>query len=187
MTTKIRYDYDFLQQFCNENSIVLTKDYSLEKVNRDTIIEAKCLTEGCQDICSKGFRQITITGSYCERHTKENRKEKVKQTNLKNFGVEYNSQSQEFKDKFKKTCLEKYGVEHPSKSQEIKNKKIETSLTNYGVEYPTQNKEVREKTKKTCLEKYGVEHPLQSEEVKNKSKQTCYEKYGVEYVLQKKK
>ena len=36
MTTKIRYDYNFLQQFCKENEIDLTKDYSLEKVNRDT-------------------------------------------------------------------------------------------------------------------------------------------------------
>ena len=65
MTTKIRYDYEFLQQFCKENGIELTKDYSLEKVNRDTIIEAKCLTEGCEEICSKDFRNLVKNGCYC--------------------------------------------------------------------------------------------------------------------------
>jgi hypothetical protein len=39
----VRYDYNYLQQYCKENSIELLKDYSTEKVNRDTIIEAKCL------------------------------------------------------------------------------------------------------------------------------------------------
>lgn len=64
MTTKIRYDYEFLQQFCKENEIDLTKDYSLEKVNRDTIIEAKCLTEGCQDICSKKLQSCVNHGGF---------------------------------------------------------------------------------------------------------------------------
>ena len=68
MTTKIRYNNDFLQQFCKENGIVLTKDYSLEKVTRETIIEAKCLTHGCDDICSKSLRMLCDNGGcYCKK------------------------------------------------------------------------------------------------------------------------
>jgi hypothetical protein len=163
MTTKIRYNNEFLQQFCKENGIELTKDYSLEKVNRETVIEAKCLTEGCHDICSKGFRYITRNSCYCycEKHTAE-----IKQTNTK------------------QTCLNKYGVEHNSQNELIKKKKVETCLKNYGVEHPVQNEGVKHKIKKSCLEKYGVEYSLQSKEMREKSKQTCLEKYGVEYSSQ---
>jgi hypothetical protein len=143
MTTKIRFNHEFLQQFCKENGIELTKDYSLEKVNRDTIIEAKCLTEGCQDICSKKYIQFIKTGSYCKMHTKENRKEKVKQT-----------------------CIEKYGTENPFQSKELKEKIKLTNLKKLGVEYPTQSKKVMEKAKQTCLEKYGVENPNQNKEIR---------------------
>jgi hypothetical protein len=207
MTTKIRYDYEFLQQFCKENGIVLTKDYSLEKVNRDTIIEAKCLTEGCQDICSKKFDQIKIRGCYCKKCIQINRIQKQKQTCLKIYGVENISQLQEIKKQKKETTLKNYGVESPLQSEEIKEKTKNTCMDKYGVENPNQNKEVREKTNKTCLEKYGgfspmcnieiqnkskvtclinygVESPLQSEEIKEKTKNTCMDKYGVKFALQ---
>ena len=32
-TNKIRYNYEFLQDFCKSNNITLLKDYSNEKVN----------------------------------------------------------------------------------------------------------------------------------------------------------
>jgi len=35
MTTKQQYNYEYLQQFCQENSIILSKDYSQEKITRD--------------------------------------------------------------------------------------------------------------------------------------------------------
>ena len=65
MTTKIRYNNDFLQQFCKENGIELTKDYSLEKVNRRFYIEAKCLMKECNNICIKDFRNLVKNGCYC--------------------------------------------------------------------------------------------------------------------------
>ena len=210
MSEKIRYDYEFLQQFCKENMIILTKDYSLEKVNRDTVIEAKCLTDMCDDICSKKFQScVNHGGFFCKKCTKNNSviknkqiffnkygvehpsqssiiKEKTKQTCLDKYGVEYTLQSKELKEKSKQTFLEKYGVEHNSQTQHYKDKCKKTSLDKYGVENPFQNEEVKEKIKKTFLEKYGVECSLQNKEIKEKIKQTCLEKYGVEYPLQNK-
>ena len=40
---KTSYNYDRLKRYCDENSIVLTEDYSKAKINRETIIEANCL------------------------------------------------------------------------------------------------------------------------------------------------
>ena len=43
----VKYNLDLLIKFCNENHITLLKDYSGEKVNRETIIHGKCLREEC--------------------------------------------------------------------------------------------------------------------------------------------
>ena len=64
-STTIRYDYDFLQDFCKENGIELLKDYSLKKVNRRLHIEAKCLNKKCEKICNKDFRNFVKNGCYC--------------------------------------------------------------------------------------------------------------------------
>ena len=72
--TKVRYNYDLLKKYCDENGIDLKKDYSNESINRDTTIEAKCLN--CDDTCSKGFRLFIKVGCYCEKHTKENKQQK---------------------------------------------------------------------------------------------------------------
>jgi hypothetical protein len=42
---KIIYNKDYLNSYCSENNIVLTKLYN--NTNRDTKIEGKCLTENC--------------------------------------------------------------------------------------------------------------------------------------------
>lgn len=68
--TKMRYDYGLLKKYCEENGVTLKKDYSKEKVIRDTIIESKCLN--CDDVCSKGFRLFMNTGCFCKIHTNKN-------------------------------------------------------------------------------------------------------------------
>ena len=55
---KTRYDYNILKQYCDENNIVLTKDYSKEKINRETIIEANCLN--CSGDVIKSYRYFLI-------------------------------------------------------------------------------------------------------------------------------
>jgi hypothetical protein len=101
------------------------------------------------EICSEndnfwtGQKYSTTCSKECKKIIVKN---KVKETNLKKFGFEYASQSQEAKDKYKQTCLK-----------------------HYGVEYPLQSKEIQEKYKQTCLERYGVENPLQTKEVREKA------------------
>lgn len=201
-TKPIRYDYNYLQQHCKENGIYLMEDYSKKKLNRDTIIKASCLTENCNYICEKNFRQIQQTGSYCKICTEKLRQEKIKQTTYTRYKVSHNSQLQEIKNKKKETCFKNHGVENPSHSKEIiakiqettfknhgvkhalQNKEIlekfkNTNLLNLGVEFPTQSEAVREKVKKTNLLNWDVENVSQNEEIKEKKEETCFKNYGV--------
>ena len=180
----VRYDNNYLQKYCKENCIELLKDYSKEKVNRDSIINAKCLMENCNDFCIKNYRQFIKTGSYCKLCAVYKKKERMKNTFQNNYSAENPNQNTEIRQKVKNTCLEKYGVENPFQNEVIKEKIKETNLKKYGVENPNQNTEIRQKTKSTCLEKYGVENPNQNTEIRQKTKNTCLEKYGVDCYLQ---
>jgi len=180
----VRYDYNYLQQYCKENGIELLKDYSTEKVNRNTSIEANCLKYECQEKCIKGFREIVMYGCYCKKHTQENKLEKIKQTTLLKHGVCHNSQLQEVKNKKKETCKKNLGVEFPTQSKAVQEKIKKSNLLNLGVEFPTQSKAVQEKTKNTNLLNLGVEFPTQSKAVQEKIKKSNLLNWGVENVSQ---
>jgi len=181
----INYDYDYLKEYCKQNNITLNKDYSQDKITRETIIYAKCVYENCLEVAKeRNFRQLCKTGCYCKSHTELFRREKTKKTSFEKFGVESALQSKEIRDKGKKTCLEKFGVEYASQSKEIRDKGKKTCMEKYGVEHSSQSQNVKEKFKQTCMEKYGVDTPFQSEEIQEKSKKTCMEKYGVENPFQ---
>jgi very-short-patch-repair endonuclease len=76
----------------------------------------KCGVDGCgnkpkMEHFSKGFRK------YCSNKCKSNApewKQKVKETNIKKFGVENPFQSDIIKNKIKESNITKYGVENPS-------------------------------------------------------------------------
>ncbi len=89
--------------------------------------------------------------------------EKIKQTNLKKYGVEYFSQTNEFNEKVKKTSMWKFGSEHYSKTNEYIEKRNETNLKKYGVENPFQ---LTDMIKSSMYLKYGVTHPSQIESLK---------------------
>ena len=183
MARKIYYNKDLLLEICDRDKCIIEFD-KIEKYNRNIKFNFIC---NCGNEYSKTFRLLYDIGAFCKKCTENTRQEKIKQTCIEKYGVEYPQQSQEVRDKSKQTCFNNYGVEYPSQSQEIKNKKIETCFNNYGVEYPQQSQEVRDKSKQTCFNNYGVEHPQQSQEVRDKSKQTCFNNYGVEYPSQSQK
>jgi hypothetical protein len=83
----------------------------------------------------------------------------MKETNLKNYGVEFASQSEEFKNKVKNTCLNKYGVEYPQQSQEVRNKSKNTCLHKYGVEHPAQNEKIMEIASNKCYKQKKIIFP----------------------------
>ena len=106
----VKYDYKYLTEYCNQYNITLNKDYSKDKVTRETIIEAKCVYENCLENVEKNIRGIIKTGCYCRTHVKLLRIEKVKKTNIKKFGVVYPAQKKEVIEKMKATTFKNFGV-----------------------------------------------------------------------------
>lgn len=77
--------------------------------------------------------------------------QKIKNTNLKKFGVEFPLQQLK-----KENC-------------EIYQKISQTCINKFDVDSPLKNKEVREKIKQTNIQKYGVDNPLKNKEIWKKS------------------
>ena len=85
-------------------------------------------------------------------------KEKIKQTNIEKYNVEYTFQRPDIKEKIKATNLERYGSEITFQSEEIKEKIKATNLERYNTEYALQNPKIKEKIKATNIERYGSEN-----------------------------
>jgi hypothetical protein len=181
MTPPVKYNLELLTKFCSDNHITLLKDYSGEKVNIDIRIIAKCVN--CDNkMVEKTFGKLYKNRNFgCKECSKNIKKEKMKATCLKNYGVENTSQLNTIKQQKIATCLENHGIKHHVQSQEFKEKCKITCLKNFGVEYYSQTDEYKEKYKATCLRKYGVEHSAQSHEVKEQMKATCLKNLGVKY------
>lgn len=205
--TKGTYNYNNLVSYCNDNEIILLKDYKDINVTRDTFILGKCNTSNCINEFNKTFRQLKATGSHCIFCTKNNMKIKVENTCLKNYGVKSVFQCKEMRDNMTKSIIDKYGVNNVSKLKEIQLKKENTCMKNhgvkvsfnsskikeqitntyiakYGVDNPFKSDIIKNQIKQTNLQKYGVENPQQNKIIKNKTKKTCLEKYGIDNVLQ---
>lgn len=76
--------------------------------------------------------------------------------------------------KIKNTNLKKFGVEFPlqqlkKENSEIYQKISQTCINKFDVDSPLKNKEVREKIKQTNIQKYGVDNPLKNKEIWKKS------------------
>ena len=99
-------------------------------------------------------------------------KEKIRQTNLKKYGVEcnlqlfsgsehskkiWNTQGDKIREKIKNTSLIKYGTESPNQSEEVKRKQKESLINHYGNLENAYKHKVKQ-NKKTKLEKYGDEN-----------------------------
>ena len=66
------------------------------------------------------------------------------------------------RDKIKETNIKRYGVEWSAQNKEINQKTINTQIKKYGGVFNP------EKVKKTNIEKYGVEKPFMSSDIQNK-------------------
>jgi len=181
--TRLKYDYEMLSNICNDASVTLLNDYKNEYITRDTRIIGKCIL--CENSFNKSLNKLHKQRNFgCKSCAKILQFERIKNTMIEKYGVEYPSQLQIFRDKMKNTTLERFGVEYATQCEEIKNKTKQTNLATYGVEYGLQTKEVKEKRVKTNLEKYGFENQLQRKEIKDKIKETNFKKYGVECPFQ---
>jgi len=184
--SKVKYDNSMLMNFCNDNKIILINDYDNQYINRNSIIEGCSLSQNCENNFRKTFRQLLKINAYCENCSKINGKRKIKETNLKNFGVDNPMKNEDIKEKQKQTMITKYGVEHNSQLEEIKIKKQNTYIKNFGYTSHLKSPEIREQIKKTNLENYGFENPQQNDDVKNKTNNTNLIKYGCKCSLSNK-
>ena len=164
------YNKQFLEELCVRDECIV--DFkTIEIYNRDIKVDFTCK---CGNKHNKTFRQIYKVGGYCKICTESKRKEKVKQTCIKQYNVDNPSQLQEVKDKKIETCLNNFRVPYPSQSQEVRDKSKQTCFNNFGVPYPFQSQEVRDKSKQTCLERYNVENPMQDAELSEKASKKSY-------------
>ncbi len=183
MTNRLKYDFIMLKQICEQGGVTLLKDYSTEYITRDTRIIAKCIM--CENSFNKSLNKLYKQRNFgCEICSKKMKFDRIKNTMVEKYGVEYAAQNEKFKDKMKISNLEKYGCEYGLQNEEVKEKIKQTNLERYGCEYGLQNEEVKNKRTQTYLQKYGVENPLKSEEIKKKLRKTCLEKYGTEHAMQ---
>lgn len=130
--------------------------------------------------------KVTYSNKYKDKPkkqklTKEEIKNKVKETSLKKYGHTSPTKNEEVKQKIQNTNLQRYGYKSALQNKDVIAKRKQTNLLKYGVEYPSQNQEIKNKVRQTCLDRFGVEYPLQSEEVKSRSKHTSLQKYGYEH------
>ena len=66
-----------LAQFCKENRVILTKDYTKIIVNSSTVIEGKCSTKTCNESFSKQFRSLVMSKNiYCKQCNKNEKQKK---------------------------------------------------------------------------------------------------------------
>lgn len=143
------------------------KDLSL---NSSTKVNIQC------DYCKSIYQKNYNVANKEEKHACQKcGYQKVKENNLKKYGVENPGQMTHVRKKVKQTCLEKYGVENAYKIKEVR-QKVKDKL---GVEYPFQSKEIQNKQKETMINIYGVENPSQVPEIREKVIQTNLDKYGV--------
>jgi hypothetical protein len=109
--------------------------------------------------------------------------DKIKETNIKKYGVAHFSKTDEYNEKVKSTSLAKYGAAHYSKTDEFKNNVKQTNLDKFGVEYPAQSSAILARMQETTMNTYGVNNPMHSDIVKAKLANTNIQKYGVPNVL----
>jgi hypothetical protein len=200
----ILYTYELLIKICNENNIILSRDYSTENVNVFTIIEGNCLTNNCTNKFNKHFRSLFKTNGYCHECSTKTGFIKNKKTCMEKYNVEYPTQCPKIKDKTKQTIITNISI-NPNYKENIKNKKLQTNnikntidpnrkkdiadkfkatVNKHNIEHPDRLNNINEKNKYTCLLHFGVEHPLQAQEIKEKCKQTCITHFGCEYPMQ---
>jgi hypothetical protein len=183
MATRLKYDYNMLKAICDDGGVTLLVDYKDKYITRDTRIIGKCIL--CENSFNKSLNNLYKQRNFgCLECAKIMKFDRIKDTMVQKYGVEYAAQSQVFLDKMKETTLEKYGVEYGTQSEEIQNKIKATNNEKYGCDYGLQSKIVKEKKKQTYLKKYGVESPLKSKILMDKIKKTNLEKYGFECGLQ---
>ncbi|MDA3779153.1 MAG: hypothetical protein PF487_02790 [Bacteroidales bacterium] len=167
--------YDCILKYCDNDKLWLNKLF-------DFIFQVKTspLCSQCKKPLKFKNKMSIGYGTYCSKKCASiGTREKVKQTNLAKYGVDYPMQNTKILNKVKQTNLDKYGVTSTLSNPETQKKIEQTNLEKYGVDNPFKSGDIRKKIKQTNLEKYDVDNYSKTDECKEKTKETNLEKYGV--------
>jgi len=136
--------------------------------------------------CGKETRLHRISNGYsryCSRkcsNQSETTKQKSKQTNLINLGVENASQSPKIKKQKIETSQIHFGTDHPIQSEIVQNKSKETSRNNYGEDHFMKTKKGKEKVRQGCLKNLGIDNIFKDVEY---IKKCTFSKLGVDNIF----
>lgn len=183
------FDYQIRRVFNNKNKARLWEETVLKRmkvVEKDVWLNKTDNHSILNNIDSLNKMKETNLKRYGVKNAfqSEEIKEKIRDANIEKYGVAHPAQSEVVKQKTKETMLERYGVEHYSQTNEYKKRYKNTIKIKHGVEHYSKTDEYVQKTKETMLNKYGVDNYSKTQEYKNKTKKTCLKKYGVENPFQ---
>jgi hypothetical protein len=192
MTTKQQYNYKYLQEFCTNNEITLSRDYSDDKITRETMIVGNCKTKSCDQQFCKKFKPLTVSGGFCKGCTELNRQHKAseitKKYTLKLLFELCKKDGIILLEDYDEAALNAHtfikGVCSNLNCEKTFNKKILQLFKTNSFCKECSIINGRTKMKNTMISKYGVEHPSQSNELQTKMKDTLQTKYGVNNVSQ---
>jgi len=206
MASKIKYNFELLQEFCEQNNINLSDEYTDKNTNCNIKIKNKCANINCNNIYEKKFHILFKTNNFmCKLCSKINGFIKNKETINKKYGVDYIWQSKEIRNKITKTFIEKYGCNVASKSEIVKKKIKDTNFIKYNFtpkitltkeeqnsklieKYGSINfrssKIIKDKIINTCIQKYNVTHISKVPQIQKMKKENCLNKYGCEFPIQ---
>lgn len=100
----------------------------------------------------------TYCSDKCRANSKENL-EKIKQTNIKNWGTPGMYDSPKYQEKL----LKEKGYKNYLQSDEFKNKRKQSLINHYGTLNIFDVPEIKNKIEQTCLERYGVKNTFLGE------------------------
>jgi hypothetical protein len=184
---ELKYSYDTLQKFCGENGIELYKDYSKDIIKRETKIEGKCTTNGCNEMFLKGFGAF-LKNSLCLNCAKIQKYSKVKETFINKYGVINPKQIQYVKDAiispiYNLTKLQQFCHENKIVLINNYNKNINQNTNIIGKCISNLCVNNFDKKFRELIKTNGYCRDCTYDNAKDKRKDTCLEKYGVESVM----
>ena len=188
----MRYNNYTLSQYINENNILLTEDYTEQKVDRNTRINGNCLNENCEDLFSKTFRQLVKTQAYCFNCSVKNGILKIKtQTITYNYDrlLEYCNENliELIHDYSNETMGKNYRIKGKCKTENCDNifdKDFRSLLKIGGYCYDCSKEKGKVKIKKTNFERYGSEYGILASENRKELQEATIKKFGKKFYSQ---
>lgn len=174
--------------FCVPNYVVeqVSKEFGIEPISRSEELDAA---------------RIERFGSV--EAGKKHMVEAIKETSIRNYGVDNFAKSSLFNERNVATCRAKYGVDNVMQSSTIKESLMKSNMERFGVPWPQMNEEIvakrtstnkeryggngwaspeiKKKSMNTQIERYGTTHWRYNEELTEKVNETCRSKHGVDW------